>query len=591
MSILPAVAASRRFSVGGTPPPSPSVATTLTVGGSTSVTEGASTQLTAVVRDQYGAVMTGQPVTWSSDSANATVDSSGLVSGQTAGGATITATSGAASGTFAITVTSATPGGVVVDDTLPALTGLTAMGVHNDIVHFRWDLPPTTTDRQYNGVEAFYTTDGSTPDYSSPHVAITGIMRGIASELFDTGAILNLGWSHADVRVRVAMRRLSDLAMGPLSDTTLSFAIGADPGTVAPLATVDFSDGLIAHSNALGFDLPANEWVTIDSTTAPPGATSSARILRPGKAASVGAGQGGGGDNEWPFVLGANYPDVWFEYWFKFPTDYFYRNPAPKSYLSLSWPNVTTTASSAVVTAPTGTFAGVNLKHIPIAINGADGAGGVFEAWVLSQDSDEQLTLDLPVPVTGTFTIEHANAYGSYFGSSATNGMTSYQSKYFNLYNIYDPSKIPSDSVSKQRCFFLQELWSDDTQIGKGKLRPLVSHYGGYSSEDGHKILEVGGAGATSFPSGEWHRYRIRVSRGAALDSGVLREMIDDTLVLEWVNVPFWPKKSDGTMDERSVPAFFRGKFNGAGSWEPSADNYWWQGPITVYVKDPYWGI
>lgn len=66
-------------------------------------------QLTATVRDQFGDVMAGAPVAWSSGTPSvATVDSSGLVTGVGAGSATITATSGAASGTAGAVVTAGT---------------------------------------------------------------------------------------------------------------------------------------------------------------------------------------------------------------------------------------------------------------------------------------------------------------------------------------------------------------------------------------------------------------------------------------------------------------------------------------------------
>jgi hypothetical protein len=66
----------------------------------------------ATVKDQNGNVMTGQTVTWTtSNSAAATVNSTGLVTGVAAGSATITATSSGKSGTSSITVTALPSGG------------------------------------------------------------------------------------------------------------------------------------------------------------------------------------------------------------------------------------------------------------------------------------------------------------------------------------------------------------------------------------------------------------------------------------------------------------------------------------------------
>ena len=66
---------------------------------------GATVQLSAEVLDQYGDVMAGVAVDWSSNTAPAaTVDASGLVTAAGNGTATITATAGAASGSMAVSV-------------------------------------------------------------------------------------------------------------------------------------------------------------------------------------------------------------------------------------------------------------------------------------------------------------------------------------------------------------------------------------------------------------------------------------------------------------------------------------------------------
>ena len=93
---------------GGTePPPDPPQPTTVTVTPATAelTALGATVQLRAQVLDQYGQVMAGAAVSWSSSAASvAAVDGSGLVTGAANGAATITATAGSASGTAAVTV-------------------------------------------------------------------------------------------------------------------------------------------------------------------------------------------------------------------------------------------------------------------------------------------------------------------------------------------------------------------------------------------------------------------------------------------------------------------------------------------------------
>ena len=91
------------------PPPTPVVTTVTVAPASASVAVGATVGLTATVKDQQGNVMTGQSVSWSSNGAAATVGSSGVVTGVSAGSATITATSAGKSGTSNITVTAPPP--------------------------------------------------------------------------------------------------------------------------------------------------------------------------------------------------------------------------------------------------------------------------------------------------------------------------------------------------------------------------------------------------------------------------------------------------------------------------------------------------
>ncbi|MBV9110015.1 MAG: Ig-like domain-containing protein, partial [Gemmatimonadetes bacterium] len=78
---------------------------------------GSTTSLTATVHTATGTVLDGQTVDWaSSNSAVATVDAGGTVTGVAPGTATITATSGLRGGTTTVTV-------AAVDNTPPALTG------------------------------------------------------------------------------------------------------------------------------------------------------------------------------------------------------------------------------------------------------------------------------------------------------------------------------------------------------------------------------------------------------------------------------------------------------------------------------------
>ena len=87
-------------------PPRAPVATTVAVNPASATSAvGETVRFTAEVRDRNGQVMAGAAVAWSSSDASvAAVDASGLVTAAATGITTITATSGSASGTAAVTV-------------------------------------------------------------------------------------------------------------------------------------------------------------------------------------------------------------------------------------------------------------------------------------------------------------------------------------------------------------------------------------------------------------------------------------------------------------------------------------------------------
>lgn len=99
-----------------------SVASVAVSPGSATVKVSASTQLTAVTRGESGAVLSGHSVAWSSSSTNvATVNSSGLVQGVSAGHATISASSEGQTGSADVTVESNPVATVTVTPASPTI--------------------------------------------------------------------------------------------------------------------------------------------------------------------------------------------------------------------------------------------------------------------------------------------------------------------------------------------------------------------------------------------------------------------------------------------------------------------------------------
>ena len=104
---------SAALTVSVSPPPPPAPVASVTVSpANAAITVGQTQQLTATLRDANNNVLTGRAVAWSSSNTSvATASASGLVTAQSAGSATITATSEGVGGSASITASSPPPAG------------------------------------------------------------------------------------------------------------------------------------------------------------------------------------------------------------------------------------------------------------------------------------------------------------------------------------------------------------------------------------------------------------------------------------------------------------------------------------------------
>ena len=115
--------ASVTITAGPPPPPPPPVASVTVAPPTPSITAGSTVQLTATLRDAGGNTLTGRTVTWTTSASGvAIVSASGLVTGISAGGATITATSEGVSGTSTVTVTPVPVATVTVTPPTPSVS-------------------------------------------------------------------------------------------------------------------------------------------------------------------------------------------------------------------------------------------------------------------------------------------------------------------------------------------------------------------------------------------------------------------------------------------------------------------------------------
>ena len=196
---------------------------------SVTITTGQSSQLTPTVKDASGNVISGAPVTWSVDNSGvALVSSTGLVAGQSAGTATVTATSGAAHTNVPITVTLPPANTVIVSPSTVSL-----------LITQRQQLSATVTDAGGNPIPNQTVTWQS----SDPTVATVGTTGLVIALLPGTATITGTsgaasGTSHVTVSL-VPVRRVT------VTPDALTFTQG-DAGTQVAVALLDSIGGALS---------------------------------------------------------------------------------------------------------------------------------------------------------------------------------------------------------------------------------------------------------------------------------------------------------------------------------------------------------
>ncbi|MDB4909644.1 MAG: Ig domain protein group 2 domain protein [Gemmatimonadetes bacterium] len=196
---------------------------------SVSITTGQTSQLTATVKDANGTVISGAPVTWTVDNSGiAIVSSTGLVTGQSAGSATVTATSGAAHVNVAVTVTLPPANAVIVSPSTVAL-----------LVTQRQQLTGTVTDASGNPLPG-QTITWQSSDNAVATVGTTGLVFAVApgtATITGTSGSVS-GVSHVTVSL-VPVRRVT------VTPDALSFTQG-DAGTQLTVALLDSVGGALS---------------------------------------------------------------------------------------------------------------------------------------------------------------------------------------------------------------------------------------------------------------------------------------------------------------------------------------------------------
>ncbi|MBX6330363.1 MAG: Ig-like domain-containing protein [Gemmatimonadaceae bacterium] len=177
---------------------------------SVSIAPGATTQLAATTRDARGAVLTGRAISWSSsNTAVATVSSSGVVTGVAEGSATITATSEGKHGTSTVSVTKAPVASVKVSPTSVSLqAGATAQ------------LTATPLDQSGQALTG-RTITWSTGSTAVATVSSTGLVKGVAQGTTTITAYCEGKSAPVAVTVTATVVPVATVSVSPGADTLI----------------------------------------------------------------------------------------------------------------------------------------------------------------------------------------------------------------------------------------------------------------------------------------------------------------------------------------------------------------------------------
>ena len=238
---------------------------------SVSITTGQTAQLTPTVKDANGAVISGAPVSWTASSGGvAIVSSTGLVTGQSAGSATVTATSGTVHIDVAVTVVLPPASSVIVSPSTVSL-----------LISQTQQLTATVTDA------GGHTLPGQTVTWqsSNPSVAtvsesgvVTAVFLGTATITGTSGAAS--GESHVTVSL-IPVRRVT------VTPDALAFTVG-EPGTQVVVALLD------SIGQALGLTGRPVAWTTSKPSVATVSGTGFVTPAGPGQAVITATQTGSG---------------------------------------------------------------------------------------------------------------------------------------------------------------------------------------------------------------------------------------------------------------------------------------------------------
>jgi predicted RNA methylase/plastocyanin len=226
---------------------------------------GQTVQLAATTKDGAGNVLTGRTVTWgSSNTAVATVNATGLVSGVAQGSVTITATSEAQSGTAAVTVNVPVASVTVSPATVTIEVGQTVQ------------LAATTKDGAGNVLTGRTVTWGSS-NTAVATVNATGLVSGVAQGSVTITVTSEAQSGTAAVTVNPAMSEVR-VALSSASPTN-EYVVAIDGGSYGATWQVTSVTGQSMTSAALVLSVPVGGPYRIRAVDVQPGTDATTKLV------------------------------------------------------------------------------------------------------------------------------------------------------------------------------------------------------------------------------------------------------------------------------------------------------------------------
>jgi hypothetical protein len=297
-------------------------------------------------------------------------------------------------------------------------------------------------------------------------------------------------------------------------------------------------------------------------------------------------------NNEWSFNLnGGQFEQVWMEWYLWYPESYVHV-PQNRAITGEGGASGSISAGSNVLTIGSGSFDSLDLGKV-LTVFGAGAAGGNLNSHISSVDSSTQVTLHFTAGTTVS---------GAVWDRMSGVGWPNW--KFFTIHGAgYGDGDRPKLLLETGPSYTSAGgEWLRFTNMNNGASNLGGWHHPGqgqYASEDSTRTF-AGASGTplemlSYFTKDAWNRFRMHVDIGSysswvdtnhAYGDGVFKVWLNDALVVDFIDVPFYP---NGNSPDPLSPYFENGYFFGAASEPSPFSQSVFMDSFRMHVTDPGW--